>query len=371
MNRTAFISTTFSTAALLALAAYGCSEAPSAPAGAGPPPARLAKAPDVTVVATADLGTFGWQHGFGFDINDRGEIAGRTDAGDPNFPDSSRAVFWSARTGAVDLGTLGGVRSEARALNNHGMLAGLAQRPGDVFPQARPTVWKVGRDGRAEEVIEIGSFANGIAAAVNDHGVAVGFFNTVANGPPTGFRWSERDGLAPLPPLGGNRSQASGINDRGDVVGTSTVAPGSPLHAVVWWRDGTVTDIGTLGANTQGLAINRRGEVVGFGFPCPACQPQALYWSAETGIIPLGTFGGFRSFVFGIDDDGRVAGWYQTADQVRHGFVWTREGGKVDLPGLGGPNTASGGINNRGQVTGRAEDPAGAWRAAIWELAKQ
>ena len=40
-----------------------------------------------------DLGTFGWDHGFGFEINDHGEIAGRTDMGPHNAPTAVRAVF--------------------------------------------------------------------------------------------------------------------------------------------------------------------------------------------------------------------------------------------------------------------------------------
>ncbi|HEX8691633.1 MAG TPA: hypothetical protein VF746_04385 [Longimicrobium sp.] len=367
MNRNALFP---STAAVLALAALGCSEPPSAPERAGPPSALLSSAADFVVLGPTDLGTFGWQHGFGFDINDRGEIAGRTDMGDPNFPDSTHAIFWSAGTGPVDLGTLGGTRSDARALNNHGVLVGMAQKPGDTSFQGHPTVWKVGSHGQLVETIELGPFAHGSAAAVNDHGVVAGFFAASPTGPPTAFTWSEKDGLSPIPPLGGARSLAGGINDFGDVVGASTVAPGSPLHAVVWWRDGAVTDVGTLGGNTQGVAINRRGEVAGFGSPCPTCQPEAFYWSAETGIVVLGTFGGFRSFAFGIDDDGRVAGWYQTADQVRHAFVWTLEGGKVELPSLGGPSTVTGAINDRGLLSGRSEDAGGTWRAVIWELEK-
>jgi len=353
-----------------AVLALGCSEAPSAPALADPPPAQLASSHGVAVLGITDLGTLGREHGFGFDINDRGEVAGRTDVGDPNFPDSTRAVFWSPGTGPVDLGTLGGTSSDARALNKHGMLVGAAQKPGDTFFLTHPTVWKVGRDGQVVEVIELGPFANGIAAAVNDHGVVVGSFGAGPALLTTAFRWSEKDGLSIIPPLGGARSLAGGINHFGDIAGSSTVSPGSPLHAVVWWKDGTVTDVGTLGGNTQGVAINRRGEVVGNGMPCPSCQFEPFYWSAETGIISLGTFGGFRGFVFGIDDEGRVAGWYQTADQVRHAFVWTREGGKVELPGLGGPSTVTGGINNRGQLTGRAEDSAGVWRAVIWEIGR-
>jgi probable HAF family extracellular repeat protein len=353
------------TALAVALAAAACGgDSPSAPAA--PPPARDA-APGTAVRGVTDLGTFGWDHGFGFEIDNAGEIAGRTDQGPPNAPTASHAVFWSERTGAVDLGTLGGATSESRALNEHGMVVGLAQKAGDAPFQRHPTVWYVGADG--VETVELGPFVHGQAEDVNNAGVVAGWSTAAVFGPPTAFRWTADGGIQPIPPLGGPRSQAFGIDEAGDVVGSSTVLPPPFVdHAVVWWADGQVTDIGTLGGNTAARSINARGEVVGAGQVCPGCAFHAFYWSHDDGLIDLGTFGGTRSFAFEIDVRGRVAGFYETADQVRHAFIWTKEGGKVDLPTLGGAESSTGSINARGQVTGRAADAVGVEHAVIWQL---
>jgi len=355
-------------AALLAAGALACgSESPSsplAPDGAAP---RLAATPNTAVRGITDIGTFGSPSGFGLEINDAGEVAGRGETGPPNTPTSTRAIFWSARTGPIDLGTLGGVNAETRALNNHGTVVGFAQKPGDVFPQRHPTVWTV-RGGRVVETRELGPFVNGQAEDVNDQGVVVGWSSAVVNGPPLALRWTEQGGLVPIPPLGGPRSQAAGINRAGDVVGSSTVAPPFVDHAVIWRRDGTVTDLGTMGGNTTARSINDVGEVAGFGQPCPTCQPHAFYWSPATGMVDLGTFGGFRSFAFEIDDHGRVTGFYETAGNIRHAYVWTLAGGKVDLPTLGGGDSSTGNINARGQLTGRATDASGGSHAVIWQL---
>src|SRR5262245_57090550 len=56
-------------------------------------------------------------------------------------------------------------------------------------------------------------------------------------------------------PFDSNVSEAFGVNDKGLVVGTSTIN-GDPgvFHAVVWSRDKTVTDLGTLSSGTQSTA---------------------------------------------------------------------------------------------------------------------
>ncbi|HEU4560222.1 MAG TPA: hypothetical protein VFS20_20400 [Longimicrobium sp.] len=357
-----------SAAAWFLLASTGCAgDTPSDATSAGHPPAFSA-IPHSTARGIEDLGTFGWDHGFGFEINQRGEIAGRTDMGAP-LPTAVRAVFWSPRTGVTDLGTLGGPNSETRALNDHGLVVGLAQKAGDVsFQQRHPTVWKVGPGG--VETIELGPFVQGQAEDVNNRGVVVGWSAASLTAPPQAFRWTERGGIQPIPPLAGPRNAANGINEAGDVVGNSTVSATPPFidHAVVWWRNGRVTDIGTLGFNTTARSINDHGEVVGFGQACPACPQRPFYWSAETGIVDMGTPPGSRSFAFEIDNHGRVAGWYESSPGVPHAFIWTLVGGRVDLPTLGGAISSTGSINARGQVTGRAQTPSGAVHAVIWQL---
>ena len=107
---------------------------------------------------------------------------------------------------------------------------------------------------------------------MNERGIVVGSFGALMS-PPTGFRWSRQDGITPIPPIGGPSSMARGINESGDIVGASTVAPPPPfvLHAIAWWRDGSITDLGTLGGSTTAMSINQHREVAGFGEQCPSC----------------------------------------------------------------------------------------------------
>jgi len=333
-------------------------------------PVLFAAAPNVTVRGTTDLGTFGMDHGFGFEISDAGNIAGRTETDLVGPATALQAVFWSPQGGAIPLPTLpGGGDSDTRALNNSNLVVGFSTKTGDAGFQHHPVVWQVRPGG--VEITELGPFFNGQAEDVNDRGIVVGWHSTAVNGPPTGFRWSAREGLTLISPIAGPRSTAAGINNGGDIVGSSTVNSSGPEHAVVWWRNGEVTDIGTLGFTAQARSINDHGEVSGFGRPCQGCPFEAFYWSEADGIIPLGTFGGFQSFSFEIDNQGRVTGRYDTgtaAAPVIHAFVWTKATGKVDLPSLGGPSSSTGSINARGQTTGWAEDGSGIRHVVIWQL---
>src|SRR5262249_28589136 len=54
----------------------------------------------------------------------------------------------------------------------------------------------------------------------------------------------------------------------------------------------------------------------------------------------------------------------------RHGFMWTRRGGSIDLGTLGGDSSFASAVNDRGMVVG-ASWTAGnlAWRAFAWSSA--
>jgi probable HAF family extracellular repeat protein len=63
--------------------------------------------------------------------------------------------------------------------------------------------------------------------------------------------------------LGGTFGQAFGINNKGEVVGWSTLPGDTVTHAFLW-RKGLITDLGAFGGTVSvAYAINERSEVVG------------------------------------------------------------------------------------------------------------
>ena len=109
--------------------------------------------------------------------------------------------------------------------------------------------------------------------AINNAGTAVGssLSSVVRTGQPTtGGSFAVEWQAGAITSLGSlqdsGRSAAYGINDGGDVVGSSvaTRASGAPAHAFLY-RHGTMTDLGTLPGDTNSAAdsINDAGRIVG------------------------------------------------------------------------------------------------------------
>ena len=84
---------------------------------------------------------------------------------------------------------------------------------------------------------------------------------TVAN---TLFFTASNTGMKDLGTLGGDNSLASRVNDRGQVVGCSTLAGNAAEHAFVYSSEAGMKDLGTLGGpNSFASNINNSGQVVG------------------------------------------------------------------------------------------------------------
>src|SRR5436309_2816065 len=154
--------------------------------------------------------------------------------------------------------------------------------------------------------------------------------------------------------LGGPVSIAYGINDVGQIVGTSATASGTS-HAFLW-SNGTMADLGSLGSAgpSDGRGINNRGQLVGGTVDAKISQSDALRWD-HGAMSDLGTRRGYNlSQAQAINDAGQVVGFSGDPSMggLGHAFLWDN-GTMSDLGTLPGYNYSIAlGINDAGQVAG-------------------
>jgi probable HAF family extracellular repeat protein len=147
--------------------------------------------------------------------------------------------------------------------------------------------------------------------------------------------------------LGGDLSEARDINARGYVVGWNEV---DGHTRAVLWRNGVITDLGTLPGGSQSIAeaVNDRGEIAGESWTAGDTEIHPVVWSRGH-PYELGSLGGRQGQSTGIGPSGQVVGWSETPDGEAHPFLWTR-GRMLDLDPAGGRFTWDVSINAAGQV---------------------
>src|SRR6266699_7269840 len=93
------------------------------------------------------------------------------------------------------------------------------------------------------------------------------------------------------PTPGGDDALAQGVNNKGEVVGFSTVASGGPDHAVVWTAQGQIRDVGTFnGTNTHFRTVDNAGTTaVGSDNLRSDGHAHAVLWHQATGFQDLVT----------------------------------------------------------------------------------
>jgi len=127
-------------------------------------------------------------------------------------------------------------------------------------------------------------------------------------------------------------SEASGINERGEIAGSSGSESGG-IHAFLRDTDGTLHDLWALdGFTSVALGINNAGEVAGES-DTPAGETHAVAWRTEV-IVDLGTLGGAFSQATAINDRFQIVGGSETRSGDFRAFMW--DGGVMrDLGALG------------------------------------
>lgn len=191
-----------------------------------------------------ELPTLGGNVSWATAVNNAGQVVGWSGVakGESSDRDPEFHAFVYENGVMRDLGRAGD-NSSAWSISDAGQVAGLSFADG---------AWVTGRDARSLGV-------QATPYGVNRYGVVAGTYDR--GGEFRAFAW--RDGiLSELGTLGGAWSQGEAINDKGAIVGSSSLASG-PIRGFVH-SDGRMRALGTLGGpHSQAFDVNDHGAVVG------------------------------------------------------------------------------------------------------------
>jgi probable HAF family extracellular repeat protein len=184
---------------------------------------------------------------------------------------------------------------------------------------------------------------------------------------------TQRYAVTDLGTLGGAQSAAFALNERAEVVGWAETAAGE-RHAFLY-REGRISDLGTLPGyhRSEAYGINDRGDVVGRadGGALPLRDGggrvlrnveagwQAVLWSGGA-VRDLGP-----GAAWDINNRGEVIGH----PPAGHGFLWTRAGGRVEIrPEAPDRILHSKAINEAGAIVGMFGRPSGSASGRVFEI---
>src|SRR5581483_7226939 len=184
-----------------------------------------------------------------------------------------------------------------------------------------------------------------------------------------------KDGqISDLGTLGGPFAAPNAINNREQIVGggLNTIPDpfdgypflgGTTQTRALLWQDGAMRDLGTLGGNDAfAISVNERGQIVGNSYTNTIPNPETgiptvdPFFYENGHMVDVGGLGGKFATASWMNNRGQVAGTSDLAgDQTRHPFLWERGSQPRDLGTFGGDNGSAVWINEAGHVVGEAD----------------
>ncbi|HYA53456.1 MAG TPA: hypothetical protein VEG33_20080 [Streptosporangiaceae bacterium] len=267
-------------------------------------------------------------------INSGGVVAGYLGSGALGHPNQGYQLLPGGRGDYVNENVPGAAQTQVTGLNDTGITVGFwsdennAYLPNDSFGfyAVRGSSFHVvdfpTRDNASPPVDQL--------LGVNDHGVAVGFY-TNSQGSNRGYEYNigtrtfSRVLVPGAPRMGrGPSLTAAAINNHGDVAGFYTAGDGATV-GFVKMAGGRFITLAYPGASmTQALGINDGGEVVGTYEVATgaSCWTHGFTWRAGHGFTAVDDPHGVdTTSINGVNGAGDLVGFYADARGNTHGLL--------------------------------------------------